>query len=446
MSQVLTVGWYLISYNQKLRVDNLVTYLKDLTQNIHEVSDKELARFIELYQVDKHRIWVEDASGRVLVGEPWFGMTKMDRTADRVKRRFAFPKIEVLILKQPEPAIVAALEVTRAGRTVKFFYNWKQGSLIYDIHVFTQLTLGLLCVTVVLSLWTAKKFSRPLSYLRDQAVKIAKGDLKLRLDETGEEEVAELSKAVNELTDNLSLHIDSMKLLMANMSHEMRSVVTNIAWSLEITEETLLPFLNSRPKSEAGQKIAFNLSQARAELDLLENMVASGLLGGKLDLRHETIELGPLDFSSLCRLALDRATWRADQAGLSLSGQVEPDLWLLGDELLLDRLLANILDNALKYTQKGGFIELKLTTEADFLLLTCLNAHEALPEDQLKNLCRPYYRADSSQVQGSGLGLYLANRVTELHGGRLTVTNVDLGLLFTVSLPQPDEKQKRLAF
>jgi two-component system sensor histidine kinase CpxA len=317
-------------------------------------------------------------------------------------------------------------------------FNWKKGPVIYFWSAFVQGILGLLCLSIFLSLWTARTVSKPLSELRDTVVKISKGDLGLRMEEKGEDEVADVSRAVNELTSNLSQNIEGMRQLMANISHEMRSAVTNVSISLEISDETLKQLLPVLPAGSERERLARNITLARDELDTLENMVASGLLSGKLDLRHEGLELSPLDFSSLCRQLLQKNASRASHRSITLKGNVEPGLWLMGDEILLDRLLANVLDNAVKYTPADGQIELSLTSFQDCLILKCLNTHPPLPEEQLKRLCLPYYRAEQGRIQGSGLGLYLASRITILHGGSFSAENDPKGILFTIILPLPE--------
>jgi signal transduction histidine kinase len=411
------------------------------------MNDEDLAKFIEVYCIDDRRVWLEDAQGRVLMGRPWEGMLISERGKERQEKLYNLDQGTILVLKQPEPAITAMFSIQRNNEPMVLCFNWRRGPLVGTLGIFAQGVLGLLCISVFLSLWTARKVSRPLSRLRAQVAEIAQGNLALRLTEEGEEEVAYVSKAVNELTDSLSLHIDSMKQLMANMSHEMRSTVTNIALSLEIAEESLGRLLADRPDSPERQRVERNISQARQELDILENMVASGLLGGKLDLRHEALECEPLDFSSLCRQVLSRHSHRALHGRLLLQGRIEDGIWLLGDEILLDRLLANILDNAVKYTSPGGTVELTLaaSSEDHQLILTCHNPHPPLTETELKSLCLPYYRVEQSHIQGSGLGLYLAHRITVLHGGTFAAENDASGLLFTIGLPLPDEVQMETA-
>ncbi|MDR1110342.1 MAG: HAMP domain-containing histidine kinase [Deltaproteobacteria bacterium] len=423
----------------------MTRYLESVIVKIKDLPDDDLAKFIDFFHVNDRRAWLEDASGRVILGEPWAGMTAMERRPERLEKRFEMGEATVLVLKQPEPAIVAMFEIQRDGKPAILCFNWRRGPRINYLPILAQGAIGLVCLSFFLSLWTARRISRPLSELRDKVVKIYQGDLALKLSENGEEEVADVSKAINGLTENLSLHIEGMKQLMANMSHEMRSTVTNIGLSLEITEEAFESVLSMQPAIPERERILRNISQARLELEILENMVASGLLGGKLDLRHEILEFDPLDFSSLCRQVIDRHSNRAAHGGISLSGQVEPGLWIIGDEILLDRLLANILDNAIKYTSFGGQIELALVSGPDFLTISCLNTHPPLTDEQLKCLCLPYYRVEQGQIQGSGLGLYLARRITDLHGGKFTVENDQQGILFSIYLPLPNENQFQLS-
>jgi signal transduction histidine kinase len=230
-----------------------------------------------------------------------------------------------------------------------------------------------------------------------------------------------------------------MRQLMINISHEMRSSLTNAQLSLGISEEALGALARFLPEGGEKERLVRNLALARDELQARGGMAESGLLGGKLELRHEGLDLAPLDFSSLCRQALARHASRAAVRSLDLSGKIETGLWLMGDEILLDRLLANIMDNAIKYTGGGGDVRLALSADGEDVLLSCLNTHPPLDEGQLKNLCFPCYRADQGRSHGSGLGMYLAARIASLHGGALRADNAAGGLLISVSLPLPEE-------
>jgi signal transduction histidine kinase len=437
LTQVLTLGWYLYIYDLNLRVKNVVRYLKGLSQNLQALNDADLQKYLETSQVLNQRVWLEDEAGRVVMGQPWPGMTRGERE-NAVSKRYDLDGTLALILKVPEPSLVVRVPIVRAGRLEYICYNWQRSPLVQYWGVFVQGILGLVGLSLILSLWTAKRVSRPLARLRQDVMKIAAGDLGLRLPEAGEDEVADVSAAVNHLTENLSQHVIGMRRLMANMSHEMRSSVASLSMSLEIIAEALDPSLSALAGQEA-QTVAKSLSLARLEIDLLENMMASGLLGGKLDLKHEGLEAAPLDFSSLCRQAASRHALRASLKEIELESHVQNGLWLYGDEILLDRLLANVLDNALKYTEPGGKVAFKLKEDDGQLVVVCHNPHPPLSEEQLSNLCLPYYRAEEGRVYGSGLGLYLVKKIVLLHQGQIEIENRDQGVAFSIRLPLPRE-------
>ncbi|MDR1546531.1 MAG: HAMP domain-containing histidine kinase [Deltaproteobacteria bacterium] len=351
------------------------------------------------------------------------------------KRRYVQPGVVALVLNTAEPSMVFMFDIERHGRPAVLCFNWRRASLVVYWGVFVQGVFGLIALSLALSLWTAKRVSRPLQDLRAQVLKIASGDLALRLPEAGEDEVADVSRAVNCLTDNLSRHMAGFKQLMANMSHEMRTAVANLSMSLETMAEIGPKSAGEPPDAESEARLADHLAQARLEVELLENMVASGLLGGKLDLRHEELEAAPLDFSSLCRQVARRHDFRAALKNVAWRSDIAPDLWLVGDEILLDRLLSNIFDNAFKYTEKSGEINFYLKADDEYLIIICQNTYKLLTEEQIKSLCLPYYRLEQGQIYGTGLGLYLVHKIVELHNGLIDISNYDCGLKFTVKLP-----------
>ncbi|MDR2443190.1 MAG: HAMP domain-containing histidine kinase [Deltaproteobacteria bacterium] len=409
---------------------------------MEKISDTEFEQFIKVYRVGNRRVWLEDPDGQVVMGEAWPGMTAGVREKN-VSKRYEYQDATALVLKTAEPSLVIKINSFRNQRPISVCFNWQRSTLVQHWGVFLQGVLGLIGLSLMLSLFTSKRISKPLQDLRNQVLIVASGDLSLRLPETGEDEVADVSKAVNILTDSLSKHMIGMRQLMANMSHEMRSCVANLSMCLEILSGQ---YKTNAPSSKAADSTiatsvinsSDHLNQARLEVQLLENMVASGLLGGKLDLMHEELEAAPLDFSSLCRQVWGRHRHRTALKGVPLNGDIDTDLWLMGDEILLDRLLDNVLDNALKYTEPDGQITFSLKAHLNELVAECINTHPPLSEEQLTNLCLPYYRAEEGRVYGSGLGLYLVKKIALLHGGKVTVSNRRGCVAVTISLPLPN--------
>lgn len=432
--QVLALSWYLFTYNQELRVQELAKYLGELARRLESLSDDDFLRFASLYQVADRRVWIEDESGAPVLGDPWPPMAKGARESLSYRRFDLGGGAAAILLKTPEPSILVRFPAERGGRSQAICFNWMKGQIVRFWSVYLQGILGLVILSLGLSLWAAKRVSKPLADLRDQVMVIASGDLGLRLSESGDDEIADVSAAVNHLTESLSNHMEGLKGLMANMSHEMRSSVSSLSMCLEILEEALARG-DASLDPETRSLIARNLGQARLEAGLLESMVESGLLGRKLDLKHELAEPAPLDFSSLAREVAARHALRADLKRVALLSSITPDVWLSGDEALLDRLLSNIVDNALKYSPTGGEIRLTLSAGSDSAVIVCQNTHAPIEGELLKSLGKPYFRAEPGHVYGSGLGLYLVGKIAALHKGALTLSNCEIGLEARVELP-----------
>ncbi|MDR0548246.1 MAG: HAMP domain-containing histidine kinase [Deltaproteobacteria bacterium] len=436
LAQVGGFTWFAFAYNQDKHIAHLTSYFVKVAAKAKDLNDEDLEKFINFHQIDNFWLWLEDETGRVLRGRAWPGMEAEVR-AKNVAKTYEVDGAYAYLLKIPEKSLIARVPLNNsAGPPLFLCFNRERIYLVHYWGVFAQGILGVVALSFFLSLWTSKRISHPLAKLRDGVTQIAAGDLNLRLPESGEDEVAEVSVAVNVLTENLSKHVVGVKQLMANMSHETRSSVASLSMALEILDGALKA---SPPNFDQplAKTVADCLSQARLEVNLLENMVASGLLSGKLELRHQEVELAPLDFSSLCRQVVKRNAYRAGLKKIDFSSQIDSGLWLLGDEALLDRLLANVLDNALKYTEPKEKVVFSLAQEKSDVLVACYNDHQPLSEESLENLGLPYYRAGESRVYGSGLGLYLVKKIVSLHKGEIEVENHEKGVLLSVRLPLP---------
>jgi signal transduction histidine kinase len=116
-----------------------------------------------------------------------------------------------------------------------------------------------------------------------------------------------------------------------------------------------------------------------------------------------------------------------------------PDVSLRGDPELLRRLIANLLDNAIRYTPAGGQVEARLATSADVALLTVSDSGIGIPAESLERIFERFYRVDKSRSRadgGFGLGLAIVKWIAEAHDGRVEVSSrPNEGTTFTVTLP-----------
>jgi PAS domain S-box-containing protein len=159
-----------------------------------------------------------------------------------------------------------------------------------------------------------------------------------------------------------------------------------------------------------------------------------------LETETQKVAREPVYLTDLVQKLLVDFRFAAENAGLNLEAQVEPDLPpVVGDPTHLNQVLDNLLGNALKFTPTGGTIAVSLAREDDFLILEVSDTGVGIPSDQLDRVFERFYQVDGSMSRrygGAGLGLALVKQVVEAHGGSVSVQSELLkGSTFTVSLP-----------
>jgi signal transduction histidine kinase len=129
----------------------------------------------------------------------------------------------------------------------------------------------------------------------------------------------------------------------------------------------------------------------------------------------------------------------AEEKGIALSTAAIPDLWLTADRSRLRQILANLLDNAIKYTPAGGRVEVKAHPQAGTVVFSVKDTGIGLTPDEMPRIWDRLYRGDQSRSErGLGLGLSLVRAVVQAHGGQIGVSSsVGVGSTFTMSLPSP---------
>ena len=173
----------------------------------------------------------------------------------------------------------------------------------------------------------------------------------------------------------------------------------------------------------------------------MKGLVEDLLFLAKSDAQRASRARLPVDLSGLvtgCLLPFEPVAF---EAGVALDSQITPDLELLGDPEQLRRLVAILVDNAVKYAGPRGSASLILRPQGDEAVLSVHNTGEAIPPEHLPRLFERFYRTDSDRARsqgGYGLGLSIAKSIADGHRGRISVSSSAIsGTLFTVRLPLP---------
>jgi signal transduction histidine kinase len=228
----------------------------------------------------------------------------------------------------------------------------------------------------------------------------------------------------------------------AALEQERRLFIGAIAHDLRTPLFTLRAHLRGLQKGIAAtpEKVAEYVDECSAQADALERLVADLFAFTRLEYLEQQPERAPLELGVLLRQTAEGVQPLAAARGLTLALEAPAEPCpLLGDGHLLARAVANLLDNALRHTPEGGQIRVRWSREDATLVFTVEDTGPGVAAHDLPHLFTPLYRGEGSrnrQTGGAGLGLTIARRILQAHGGDLMAANNPTGgAVFTGTLP-----------
>jgi two-component system sensor histidine kinase MprB len=294
-----------------------------------------------------------------------------------------------------------------------------------QLHVlalaFVGLALGGLAMTVLATWGAVRRIMRPVRSLTDTAVQIAETqDLTLRIASYGHDELGRLADSFNTMLDALERSLGQQRQLVMDASHELRTPLASLRTNVEVLRD--VERLTPRQREEL---IAGVVSQ----LDELTGLVADVVelaRGEAAPSHHED-----LAFDELVENAVERA--QRHWPGVEFRLRMLP-LRVRGVAARLDRAVANLLDNAGKFSPPGSVVDVVLDRSG---ALSVSDRGPGIDEAALPYVFDRFYRSDEARaLPGSGLGLAIAKQVVEGHGGSISVANrPDGGAIATIQLP-----------
>jgi len=259
------------------------------------------------------------------------------------------------------------------------------------------------------------------------AQKISGGNLAERVPvkERGDE-IDQLATTFNQMLNRIQALLTEIKEMSDNIAHDLRSPITRIRGNAEVTLTT------GKSLNEYEAMAASTVEECDRLLDMINTMLMISKTEAGVDrLAREEIDLG-----SLVRKACELFEPTAEDKGVSLSCDVQNESHLAGDTRMIQRMLSNLLDNAIKYTPSGGAISISVSENDGQVAVSIRDTGIGLSPSDLPRIFERFYRCDQSRSQaGIGLGLSLARAVARAHGGDITVVSApNQGSTFTVTL------------
>ena len=253
----------------------------------------------------------------------------------------------------------------------------------------------------------ARGMTSPLREMADAASAMARGDYDRRVRATASDEVGRLAAAFNALATDLAV-VDRMRRdLVANVSHELRTPISALQAVLENIVDGVEP---ADPET-----LKTMLDQAQR----LGRLVAQLLDLSRLESGAVPLDRRPFDVAEVLRRAVQESTLHANDVRVELSVG-SPSPLADGDPERVHQVVANLLNNALRYSPPGGAVTVEAHQRRDHVELTVSDEGPGIPEGERARVFERFYRADSARASssgGSGLGLAIARWIVDLHGG-----------------------------
>ncbi len=302
---------------------------------------------------------------------------------------------------------------------------------------------------LAMSLFGAFFFSRyatrPIVRMSKTAANIAELDFSWYCPDLREDEIGVLAKSINELSDKLNAALSSLQHQNSSLEHE-------IALEKERDRKRLLFF--SAVSHELKTPIAIVIGQLEgmmAEIGVYKDkskyLARSAEILRSLDgFIKEIISVSyidiaeikvhePINLSEVLAAAIGDSRDVMESRSIKLKCEIEPDIFIMGDAVMLKKALGNILGNAAVYSSEGNPVTVRLTPDQNKAALTVANGGAHIAEEHLPHLFEAFYRADrhtgGGYGHGSGLGLYITRMILELHGVTHEIANYNEGVLFT---------------
>lgn len=328
------------------------------------------------------------------------------------------------------------------GETAGYGFSAVKASQANDLLnsvliIFVCCSLGVLAVMgVIIGLYSFKSV-KPLKEMSAAAKAFALGDFSSRVTVNTPDEIGELAAAFNDMADSLSTSETMRRSFIANVSHELKTPMTTISGFIDgILDGTISP-----------QDQKSYLKTVSNEVKRLSRLVTSMLSlsridAGELVLKKSTFNLTNIIIQTLFTFEQTIEKKCIDVRGLELLDTVTVE----ADRDLIYQVIYNLFENATKFTNYGGYIEVKIDDTPTQTSVSIINSGNGISPEDLPLVFDKFYKTDKSRNEdkkGMGLGLYIVRTIMHLHGGEITV-NSELNKYtdFTFRWPKPTDSQQ----
>lgn len=288
-----------------------------------------------------------------------------------------------------------------------------------NLKVYLLSAIGALVLSCLVVYLLTYRIVRPLRQMAAATRRFAQGDFSARVQVRGKDEIAELGEALNHMASSLSAGETMRRSFVANVSHELKTPMTTISGFVDgILDGTIPPEKQVHYMQIVSDEVKRLSRLVRSMLDL------SRIDSGELKLTTVRMDL----VEALCSVLVS-SEQRIEQKNLRITGLEDCEKQEIdGDYDLMCQVLYNLVDNAIKFTNDGGDIDIRLSRKDGRVNFVIRNTGAGIPIQEMPQIFERFYKSDRSRAldkNGMGLGLYIVKTVISLHHGEVAVRSVE---------------------
>ena len=298
------------------------------------------------------------------------------------------------------------------------------------IFLFTAVP-SVLILAALFARFMARRALKPISRIIDTAREIGQGqELSKRIPVLKiKDELGQLALTFNEMMNRLENSFAQMRQFSSDASHELRTPLTVLKGQNEL-------ILSKQRKLEEYQEV---ISSNLEEINYMSKVLEDLFVLSKSDENKINLDCKPVDLRALVEEVCKHAEVLAEEKNIKIVIAFLEPTEVKGDEVRLRQMVWNVLQNGIKYTQRGGELKISLQNEDEFVLLSVQDTGIGIPEEDLPLIFNRFYRVDKARTRdegGSGLGLSICKQIAEAHKGKIEVeSKLGVGTRFNIRLP-----------
>ena len=295
--------------------------------------------------------------------------------------------------------------------------------------------LNIVIISAVLVRINLKNIFRPIEQINEATKKVALGEYDIELETKREDEIGELTNNFNKMTRGLKSTENLQKEFINNVSHEIKTPVSSI--------EGFAKFLKDKNLTDEEREEYANIIIEEAKR--LENLTGKILKLSKLNNQEIITNKQEIEVAEQIRKAISLLEPKWSKKDIKINVSLEEKIFL-GDEDLIFQVWVNIIDNAIKFSNEGESIDIKVYEKDSNINVEIKDHGIGMKEEELEKVYDRFYQIDRSHSkEGSGLGLAIVKRIVELSEGKIEIKSKEnKGTTVTVKLPVSIEKNNKI--